>query len=144
LLAAEYVLAGGNFDVILCERGIRAFSDFSRNTLDLAVVPAAKTLSHLPIIVDPSHASGRRDLVVPLARASAAVGADGIMIEVHGDPSCALCDGTQSVTPDAFQTLVAEVSRVAESVDRPLLPAEVRRGKVAVGRFAQRGSASPQ
>jgi 3-deoxy-7-phosphoheptulonate synthase len=137
LLAAEYVLAGGNFEVVLCERGIRAFSDFSRNTLDLAIVPAAKTLSHLPIIVDPSHASGRRDLVVPLARAAAAVGADGIMIEVHGDPSCALCDGAQSVTPEAFATLVAEVSRVAESVDRPLPQVEPRRGKVAVGRFSK-------
>jgi 3-deoxy-7-phosphoheptulonate synthase len=136
LLAAEYVLAGGNFDVVLCERGIRTFSDFSRNTLDLAVVPAAKCLTHLPIIVDPSHASGRRDLVVPLARAAAAVGGDGIMVEVHGDPGCALCDGTQAVTPEAFGTLVAEVGRVADSVDRPLLQPETRRRKVAVGKFS--------
>jgi 3-deoxy-7-phosphoheptulonate synthase len=137
LLAAEYVLAGGNFDVVLCERGVRGFSDFSRNTLDLSIVPAAKALTHLPIIVDPSHAAGRRDLVVPLARAAAAVGADGIMVEVHGDPSCALSDGAQSVTPEAFATLVAEVSRVAGSVDRPLLTVDARRGKVAVGRFSK-------
>jgi 3-deoxy-7-phosphoheptulonate synthase len=137
LLAAEYVLAEGNFDVVLCERGIRAFSDFSRHTLDLAIVPAAKALTHLPVIVDPSHASGRRELVVPLARAVAAVGADGVMVEVHADPKCALCDGSQSVTPDAFDTLVAEVGRVADSVDRPLLVSNDRSHKIAVGRFAR-------
>jgi 3-deoxy-7-phosphoheptulonate synthase len=135
LLAAEYVLAGGNFDVVLCERGIRTFSDFSRNTLDLGLVPAAKALTHLPVIVDPSHASGRRDLVVPLSRAAAAVGGDGIMVEVHGDPGCALCDGTQAVTTEAFSTLVTEVGRVADAVDRPLLQPETRRRKVAVGQF---------
>jgi 3-deoxy-7-phosphoheptulonate synthase len=137
LLAAEYVLAEGNLDVVLCERGIRAFSDFSRHTLDLTIVPAAKALTHLPVIVDPSHASGRRDLVVPLARAAAAVGADGVMVEVHSDPTCALCDGSQSVTPDAFDTLVAEVGRVAESVDRPLYASDARSRKIAVGRFTR-------
>jgi len=136
LMAAEYVLSEGNPDVVLCERGIRTFSDFSRNTLDLTIVPALRSLSHLPVIVDPSHSSGRRDMVVPLARAAAAVGADGIMVEVHAAPKDALCDGSQSVTPDAFDTLVREVGRVADSVDRPLLRQESRRPKVAVGRFA--------
>jgi 3-deoxy-7-phosphoheptulonate synthase len=121
LMAAEYILAEGNPNVILCERGIRAFSDFSRNTLDLSVVPAAKALTHLPIIVDPSHASGRRDLVAPLARAAAAVGADAIMVEVQDDPDGALCDSTQALTPRLFGALVTDVGRVAASVDRPVL-----------------------
>jgi 3-deoxy-7-phosphoheptulonate synthase len=124
LMAAEYILAGGNSEVILCERGIRAFSDFSRNTLDLSVVPAAKALTHLPVIVDPSHATGRRDLVIPLARAAAAVGADGVMVEVQDDPDSALCDSTQALTPRLFGTLIADVSRVAASVDRPVLNLE--------------------
>jgi 3-deoxy-7-phosphoheptulonate synthase len=126
LMAAEYILAEGNPNVVLCERGIRAFSDFSRNTLDLSVVPAAEALTHLPIVVDPSHAAGRRDLVAPLARAAAAVGADAIMVEVQDDPGGALCDSTQAVAPDAFAALVAEVGRVASSVDRPLLRLEPR------------------
>jgi len=124
LMAAEYVLAEGNPNVVLCERGIRAFSDFSRNTLDLSIVPAAKALTHLPIVVDPSHAAGRRDLVTPLARAAAAVGADGVMIEVADDPEAALCDSTQALTPRLFGALVDELGRVAASVDRPLLRVE--------------------
>jgi 3-deoxy-7-phosphoheptulonate synthase len=128
LMAAEYILAEGNSGVILCERGIRAFSDFSRNTLDLSVVPAAKALTHLPIIVDPSHATGRRDLVAPLARAAAAVGADGVMVEVQDDPDSALCDGDQALTPRLFGALVTDLGRVAASLDRPLLGLESTRG----------------
>ncbi len=121
LMAAEYVLAEGNPNVVLCERGVRGFSDFSRNTLDLSVVPAAKALSHLPIIVDPSHASGRRDLVLPLARAAAAVGADGVMVEVADEPDGALCDGMQALTPRLFAALVTDVSRVSAAVGRPVV-----------------------
>ena len=102
LMSAEYILSEGNYDVILCERGVRTFSDFSRNTLDLAIVPAVKKISHLPILVDPSHGTGRREKVAPLSRAAAAVGADGLMIEVHHDPNRALSDGPQSITPDMF------------------------------------------
>jgi 3-deoxy-7-phosphoheptulonate synthase len=120
LMAAEYVLAEGNPNVVLCERGVRSFSDFSRNTLDLAVVPAAKALSHLPIIVDPSHAAGRRDLVAPLARAAAAVGADGVMIEVQDDPDSAWCDSAQALNPQLFAALVTDVGRIGVSVGRPL------------------------
>src|SRR6202165_5289136 len=103
LMSAEYILSEGNYQVILCERGVRTFSDFSRNTLDLAIVPAVKKISHLPILVDPSHGTGRREKVAPLSRASAAVGADGVMIEVHHDPNKALSDGPQSITPDMFE-----------------------------------------
>ncbi len=118
LLSAEYVLAEGNYAVILCERGVRTFSDFSRNTLDLAVVPAAKKLSHLPILVDPSHGTGRRDKVAPLSRAAAAVGADGVMVEVHHDPDRALSDGPQSITPAMFEALVAELRQIAPVLGR--------------------------
>lgn len=113
LSAAEYVLKGGNRDVMLCERGIRTFEAATRNTLDLAAVAALKLLTHLPVIVDPSHATGRRDLVEPMSRAALAAGADGLMIEVHPDPERARCDGPQSLTPDAFTTLMNDV--------RPLL-----------------------
>lgn len=113
LSAAEYVLKGGNRDVMLCERGIRTFETATRNTLDLAAVAALKLLTHLPVIVDPSHATGRRDLVEPMSRAALAAGADGLMIEVHPDPERARCDGPQSLTPDAFTTLMNDV--------RPLL-----------------------
>src|SRR5918994_3106609 len=106
LMSAEYILAEGNYSVIFCERGVRTFSDFSRNTLDLAMVPAVKKMSHLPILVDPSHGTGRREKVAPLSRAAAAVGADGIMIEVHNDPDRALSDGAQSITPEAYAALV--------------------------------------
>lgn len=109
LSAAEYVLKGGNRDVMLCERGIRTFETATRNTLDLAAVAALKLLTHLPVIVDPSHATGRRDLVEPMSRAALAAGADGLMIEVHPDPERARCDGPQSLTPDAFTTLMNKV-----------------------------------
>jgi 3-deoxy-7-phosphoheptulonate synthase len=112
LMSAEYVLSEGNYEVILCERGVRTFSDFSRNTLDLAVVPAVKQISHLPILVDPSHGTGRRDKVVPMSRGAAAVGADGLIVEVHHDPDRALSDGPQSITPDAFGALMGELRQI--------------------------------
>jgi len=120
LMAAEYVLSEGNYAVVLCERGVRTFSDFSRNTLDLAVVPAVKGLSHLPILVDPSHGTGRRDKVAPLSRAAVAVGADGVMVEVHHDPNKALSDGPQSITPDMFESLMAELRQIAPVIGRRL------------------------
>jgi len=112
LLSAEYIMAGGNEEVILCERGIRTFETHTRNTLDISAVPILKQLSHLPVIVDPSHASGIARLVRPLALAAAAVGADGLMIEVHNAPELALCDGPQSITPEAYE----EVARAARHV----------------------------
>jgi 3-deoxy-7-phosphoheptulonate synthase len=120
LMAAEYILSEGNYAVVLCERGVRTFSDFSRNTLDLAVVPAVKGLSHLPILVDPSHGTGRRDKVSPLSRAAVAVGADGVMVEVHHDPNKALSDGPQSITPDMFEALMAELRQIAPVIGRRL------------------------
>ena len=113
LMSAEYIVSHGNFNVILCERGIRTFSDFSRNTLDMNVVPTIKRLSHLPIIVDPSHASGDRRQVVPLARGAIAVGADGVMVEVHADPDRALCDGEQSLYPVQFKQLMDQLNEIA-------------------------------
>jgi 3-deoxy-7-phosphoheptulonate synthase len=118
LMSAEYVLSGGNPDVILCERGIRTFVEFTRNTLDLNVVPAVKQLSHLPIIVDPSHGTGRQDLVIPMSRAAIAAGADGLMIEVHPRPADAFSDGEQSLTPEMFQQLMREVRMIAAAVGR--------------------------
>ncbi len=120
LMSAEYILSEGNYDVILCERGVRTFSDFSRNTLDLAVVPAVKQISHLPILVDPSHGTGRRDKVVPMSRGAAAVGADGLIVEVHHDPDRALSDGPQSITPDAFAALVRELRQITSVLGRSL------------------------
>jgi 3-deoxy-7-phosphoheptulonate synthase len=120
LMSAEYILAEGNYQVILCERGVRTFSDHSRNTLDLAVVPAVKRMSHLPILVDPSHGTGRREKVAPLSRAAAAVGADGVMIEVHHDPNRALSDGPQSITPDMFEELMRELRQIAPVIGRKL------------------------
>jgi 3-deoxy-7-phosphoheptulonate synthase len=120
LMSAEYILSEGNYAVVLCERGVRTFSDFSRNTLDLAVVPAVKGLSHLPILVDPSHGTGRRDKVAPLSRAAAAVGADGVLIEVHHDPNRALSDGPQSITPDMFVSLMGELRQIAPVIGRTL------------------------
>jgi 3-deoxy-7-phosphoheptulonate synthase len=120
LMSAEYILSEGNYSVILCERGVRTFSDYSRNTLDLSVVPAVKQISHLPILVDPSHGTGRRDKVAPLSRAAAAVGADGLMIEVHNDPNRALSDGPQSITPDMFADLVADLRKIAPVIGRTL------------------------
>src|SRR5262249_15553152 len=120
LLAAEYIMSEGNRSVILCERGIRTFSDHSRFTLDLAIVPELKRLSHLPVIVDPSHAAGRRDLVIPLARAAIASGADGVMVEVHPDPSRALSDAAQALTFEMFDELMDELRLMAPAVRRPI------------------------
>ena len=120
LMSAEYILSEGNYAVILCERGVRTFSDYSRNTLDLSVVPAVKQISHLPIFVDPSHGTGRRDKVAPLSRAAAAVGADGLMIEVHNDPNRALSDGPQSITPEMFEELVIDLRKIAPVIGRTL------------------------
>ena len=114
LMSAEYIMAGGNEQVILCERGIRTFDDYTRNTLDLAAVPMLRQLTHLPIIVDPSHATGRAGLVLPMALASAACGADGLIIEVHNDPMHALCDGAQSLRPEQYAVLAEKVQRVRE------------------------------
>lgn len=115
LMSAEYIMAGGNEQVILCERGIRTYETFTRNTLDISAVPILKKLTHLPVIIDPSHASGINWLVEPLAMAAAAVGADGLIIEVHNNPSCALCDGAQSLTPDQFDVLAKKVLKVSET-----------------------------
>jgi 3-deoxy-7-phosphoheptulonate synthase len=120
LMSAEYILSEGNYEVILCERGVRTFSDFSRNTLDLAIVPSVKRLSHLPILVDPSHGTGRREKVAPLSRASVAVGADGVMIEVHHDPNRALSDGPQSITPDMFVDVMKDLRQIAPVIGRRL------------------------
>jgi 3-deoxy-7-phosphoheptulonate synthase len=118
LMSAEYILAGGNYDVILCERGIRTFETYTRNTLDLAAIPVIKKLSHLPIIADPSHGTGRRDKVAPMARAAVAAGADGLLIEVHHDPEHALSDGAQSLYPDQFAKLMTELRIIAPAVGR--------------------------
>ncbi len=129
LLSAEYVLAGGNVDVILCERGIRTFESYTRNTLDLSAIPVVKKLSHLPIVVDPSHATGRRDKVTPMARAAIAAGADGLLIEVHCDPDHALSDGPQSMTPPQFDRLMAELRIIAPAIGRTIcVEPVVRRG----------------
>jgi 3-deoxy-7-phosphoheptulonate synthase len=118
LMAAEYLLSEGNYNVMLCERGVRTFSDFSRNTLDLAVVPAVKKRSHLPILVDPSHGTGKRHKVLPLSRAAVAVGADGLLVEVHHEPDKALSDGMQSILPEEFAVLTAEVAQIAQVLHR--------------------------
>jgi 3-deoxy-7-phosphoheptulonate synthase len=120
LMAAEYVMSEGNYQVILCERGVRTFADHSRNTLDLTVVPAVKRLSHLPIVVDPSHGTGRRNKVLPLSRAAVAVGADGILVEVHHDPDNALSDGMQSILPSEFLQLTEEVRQIAAVLHRSI------------------------
>jgi 3-deoxy-7-phosphoheptulonate synthase len=118
LMAAEYLLSEGNHDVILCERGIRAFSDYSRYTLDLSIVPELKRITHLPVVVDPSHAAGRRDLVAPLARAAIAAGADGVIVEVHPEPDRALSDGPQSLTPAMFARMMDELRALADALAR--------------------------
>ena len=114
LLAAEYIMSEGNYQVVLCERGIRTFSQHTRNTLDLAAIPAVRRVSHLPVIVDPSHGTGKNFMVTPLARAGVAVGADGLIVEVHDQPNQALSDGAQALTPDQYEQLVAEVRAIHE------------------------------
>lgn len=118
LLAAEYVLNEGNPHVVLCERGVRTFSDFTRNTLDLSVIPAVERLSHLPILVDPSHGTGKRSKVIPMSRAAVAAGADGVAVEVHDRPEEALSDGPQALTPDLFADLMAQLPPIAAAVGR--------------------------
>ncbi len=116
LMSAEYIMSEGNENVILCERGIRSFETYTRNTLDLSAVPVLHELSHLPVVVDPSHATGKAKLVAPMAAAAVASGADGIMVEVHNNPSCALCDGAQSITPEQFAQLNQTLIRIREVV----------------------------
>lgn len=118
LLSAEYIMSRGNRNVILCERGIRTFETQYRNTLDLAAIPTLKKLSHLPIIVDPSHATGKWDLVGPMSKAAVAAGADGLLIEVHSNPECALCDGEESITPEKFKALMHDLAAIAKAVGR--------------------------
>ncbi len=116
LMSAEYIMAGGNQQVMLCERGIRTFETYTRNTLDVAAIPVLKTLSHLPIIIDPSHSAGKSALVAPLSCAAAAAGADGLIIEVHNDPAHAMCDGPQCIKPDTFATLVPKLEAIREAI----------------------------
>ncbi len=120
LMAAEYIMSEGNYEVILCERGVRTFADHTRNTLDLSIVPAVQRLSHLPILVDPSHGTGKRDSVLPMARAAVACGADGIIVEVHDHPEKALSDGAQSIYPNQFVQMMSEIEQIAPVVHRNL------------------------
>jgi 3-deoxy-7-phosphoheptulonate synthase len=129
LMSAEYILAGGNMNVMLCERGIRTFESYTRNTLDISAIPVVQKLSHLPIIVDPSHGTGKRDKVAPMARAAVAAGADGLIIEVHCDPDHALSDGAQSMFPAQFDRLMAELRIIAPAIGRSIcLEPVARRG----------------
>ncbi|HEY8713471.1 MAG TPA: 3-deoxy-7-phosphoheptulonate synthase [Thermoanaerobaculia bacterium] len=123
LLSAEYIMSEGNYNVILCERGVRTFSDHTRNTVDLSIVPAIKRISHLPILVDPSHGTGKRNKVLPMSRAAIAVGADGVLVEVHHKPEEALSDGPQAILPSTFEQLVREVDAIAGVLGRSLQPA---------------------
>jgi 3-deoxy-7-phosphoheptulonate synthase len=120
LLSAEYILSGGNYDVILCERGIRTFETYTRNTMDISAIPVVKKLSHLPMVGDPSHGTGRRDKVAPMARAAVAAGADGLLIEVHPDPDRAMSDGAQSLRPDQFDELMGQLRMIAPAVGRSI------------------------
>ena len=120
LLSAEYIMSGGNYDVILCERGIRTFETYTRNTMDISAIPVVKKLSHLPIVADPSHGTGRRDKVAPMARAAVAAGADGLLIEVHPDPDRALSDGAQSLRPEQFEELMRQLRMIAPAVGRTI------------------------
>lgn len=120
LMAAEYIMSEGNHNVILCERGVRTFADHTRNTLDLSILPAVQRLSHLPVLADPSHGTGKRDHVIPMSRGAVAVGADGLEVEVHCDPDHALSDGAQSLLPEQFEQLVREVRQIGEVVGRTL------------------------
>ncbi len=126
LMAAEYILAGGNHRVILCERGIRTFESYTRNTMDISAIPILKKLSHLPVIADPSHGTGLRDQVAPMARASVAAGADGLIIEVHPNPEKALSDGPQSLDPEQFELLMTQLRTIAVAVDRKIAKAPSR------------------
>ena len=129
LLSAEYILSGGNNDVMLCERGIRTFETATRNTFDIAAIPMVQQLSHLPVIGDPSHGTGRRDKVAPMARAAVAAGADGLIVEVHHDPDHALSDGAQSLLPAQFDRLMAELRIIAPAIGRSIcLEPVARRG----------------
>ncbi|HEV8146136.1 MAG TPA: 3-deoxy-7-phosphoheptulonate synthase [Bryobacteraceae bacterium] len=118
LLAAEYIMSGGNYDVILCERGIRTFETYTRNTMDVSAIPVVKKLSHLPIVGDPSHGTGRRDQVLPMARAAVAAGADGLLVEVHPDPDRAVSDGAQTLNPAQFTEMMRQVKAIAAAIDR--------------------------
>jgi 3-deoxy-7-phosphoheptulonate synthase len=118
LLSAEYILSGGNYEIMLCERGIRTFETSTRNTMDIAAIPVLRRLTHLPVIADPSHGTGKRDYVLPMARASIAAGADGLLVEVHPDPDHAVSDGAQTLRPDQFRELMAQVSAIAAAVGR--------------------------
>jgi len=120
LLSAEYIMSQGNSQIILCERGIRTFETMTRNTLDLSIVPLVKQLSHLPIIVDPSHATGRKELILPMTKAAVAAGADGIMVEVHPNPERALCDGKQSLYPHEFEHLMKEIKPIVKIIGRDI------------------------
>ena len=120
IMSAEYIMASGNENVILCERGIRTFETYTRNTLDLQSIPVLRRLTHLPVVVDPSHAGGKWWLVEPMAKAAIAAGADGLMVEVHNDPECALCDGAQSLKPAKYDTLIKEVSQIAKVIGKQM------------------------
>ena len=133
LMAAEYVMSEGNYNVILCERGVRTFADHTRNTLDLSIVPAVQRLSHLPIVVDPSHGTGKRNKVTPLSRAAVAVGADGLIVEVHNQPDKALSDGIQSLYPDQFDELMVQVRQIAPVVGRTIPAIGAQAGRVLSG-----------
>lgn len=134
LMAAEYVMSEGNYQVILCERGVRTFADHTRNTLDLSIVPAVQRVSHLPILVDPSHGTGKRNKILPMSRAATAVGADGLIVEVHCDPDRALSDGVQSIYPDQFDELMAEVRQIAAVVHRTVAQPMARAGVAPVSK----------
>ena len=127
-MAAEYIMSEGNYNVALCERGVRTFADHTRNTLDLSIVPAVQRLSHLPILVDPSHGTGKRNKVTPLSRASVAVGADGLIVEVHNQPDKALSDGMQSLYPDQFDDLMVQVRQIAAVVGREIVGIQAKVG----------------
>jgi 3-deoxy-7-phosphoheptulonate synthase len=145
LMAAEYVMSEGNYNVILCERGVRTFADHTRNTLDLSLIPAVQRLSHLPIVVDPSHGTGKRNKVTPLSRASVAVGADGLIIEVHHQPDKALSDGMQSLYPDQFDELMAQVRQIAPVVGRTVAAAQASPSALSAvsSEAARRSSVAP-
>lgn len=118
LLSAEYIMSGGNYRVLLCERGIRTFETSTRNTMDIAAIPVLKRLTHLPVIADPSHGTGKRDYVLPMARAAVAAGTDGLLVEVHPDPDRAISDGAQTLRPDQFSKMMTEVKAIAGAIGR--------------------------